>query len=66
MVMLYQDPTGENVRTAAPSSSRFSVNHSVNTNSDEKIMMLEKALMEKETRINELTQRIEAEKVGDF
>ena len=67
MVMLYQDPTGKNVGTSAhafSSGPRFSANQSSNTNADEKIMMLEKALMEKENKINELTLKIETEKVS--
>ena len=66
MVMLYQDPTGKSVGTAPSmsSASKFSVNQSSNTNADEKIMMLEKALMEKENKINELTHRIRAENVS--
>lgn len=67
MVMLYQDPTGKNVDASKPASSsapRISVNQSTNSNADEKITMLEKALMEKENKINELTHKIETEMVG--
>ena len=67
MVMLYQDPTGKNVGAATPASlsvPRFSAHQSTNSNTDEKIMMLEKALVEKENKINELTHKIETETVG--
>ena len=67
MVMLYQDPTGKNVGAATPASlsvPRFSTHQSTNSNADEKIMMLEKALVEKENKISELTHKIETETVG--
>ena len=67
--MLYRDPTGKSVgATPSTSTPRFIANQSINSNaeSDEKITMLEKALMEKDNRISELTHRIKALKVGIF
>ena len=68
MVMLYRDPTGESVGTIPSTSSAlsFGVTQSTTSNTDEKIMMLEKALMEKENKINELTYKVKALEVGGF
>ena len=68
MVMLYQDPTGESVGTT-PSNSlappKFITTQSTTSNNaDEKVTMLEKALLEKESRINELTLEVKNLKVG--
>ena len=66
--MLYRDPTGESVGTIPSTSPALisSVTQSTTSNTDEKIMMLEKTITDKENRINELTYKIKALMVGSF
>ena len=62
MVMLYQDPSGESVGTnpnLEKSTPNFLTNQSNNSDSD-KVIVLERTVQEKESRINELTRQIKA------
>ena len=68
MVMLYQDPSGESVGktpsmdVSFPKLSASDNNKSVVT--EEKVILLERSVQEKESRINELTLEIATLKVS--
>ena len=68
MVMLYQDPSGESVGktpsmdVSVPKFSASDNNQSVVT--EEKVILLERSVQEKESRINELTLEIATLKVS--